>query len=58
MAEEELVQETTEETEEETKKGLFAWIENHPKTTFWTRLVAWAAFSWILPYEGMYLFCE
>ena len=46
---EEVIQEEVEETEEEVKKGLFAWIEKHPKSTFWTRLVLWTVLSWVLP---------
>lgn len=51
MEEEKLVQEKASETEEEetTKKNLFTWLEEHPKTTFWARFAAWTIFSWLLP---------
>lgn len=32
------------------KRSLREWIEEHPKTVFWTRLVAWFAFSAALPF--------
>ena len=36
--------------EQETSTGLFAWLENHPKTTFWSRFVLWTVFACVLPF--------
>lgn len=36
--------------ENEQKRGLLAFIEEHPKTTFWTRFVSWTMFACILPF--------
>lgn len=37
--------------EEEKKVGLQAWIEEHPKTTFWSRFVLWSVFACVLPFS-------
>lgn len=35
---------------EENKKTATTWIEEHPKTIFWTRLVFWVLFACVLPF--------
>lgn len=49
---EEVLQENqeTETLDEEKKKSLIAWLEEHPKTTFWGRFVLWALCACILPF--------
>lgn len=42
--------EEIQEIKREPKKNLSTFIEEHPKTTFWTRFVSWAMFSCILPF--------
>ena len=45
-----MAEETLQEVKQEPKKvTLGDWIESHPKTTFWSRFVLWAAFSVVLP---------
>lgn len=37
--------------EEQTKKSIFDWFVEHPKTTFWSRFVVWAVFACALPFS-------
>lgn len=39
-----------ETVKEESKKTLLVWIDEHPKTTFWTRFVLWTFFACVLPF--------
>ena len=36
--------------EEEEKKSLGTWLEEHPKTVFWSRFALWLTFAGILPF--------
>ena len=52
MAEKELEDkraESLKEIDEETS-GLFKWLGEHPKTTFWSRFVLWALCAGVLPF--------
>ena len=39
-----------EEIKREQKKSLSTFIEEHPKTVFWSRFASWAMFSCVLPF--------
>ena len=50
MEEEKVVQEASVEETASKKKSLNAFIQDHPKTVFWTRFVLWALLAAILPF--------
>lgn len=43
--------EKNESIEEEKKSSLSEWLENHPKTVFWSRFVLWTISACILPFS-------
>ena len=45
-----MAEEEKKENNEESKKSLVDWIEEHPKTVFGVRVFLWATFSAILPF--------
>lgn len=40
-----------EEIQKEQKKTFSTFIEEHPKTTFWSRFVSWTLFACVLPFS-------
>ena len=42
--------EEVKELEEQKKNSILVWIEDHPKTTFWSRFALWALFACVLPF--------
>ena len=46
-----MAEEVTKENKKQEKKSFAAWIDEHPKAVFWTRLVSWAMFACVLPFS-------
>lgn len=45
------MEEVKSENQKEQKKTLSSFIEEHPRTTFWSRFISWTMFACVLPFS-------